>query len=80
MHKYPPSVLTQDQRNEFDNAFNEGESDNFEGCIRNDYERNTAGWYGYEAGWRFVEPCRQNFAAQTAYDDSWPSLPAMPAP
>jgi hypothetical protein len=63
---------------EYDDAFNEGEMDNLNGLIRNDYEPGTDKWCGYEAGVKAVQPLREDFEAQAHYDAIWgPSLDTL---
>ncbi len=73
-----PSFKTQDERDEYDDAFVEGEADECDGSVRNQYTKGTPGWFGYNAGVACEQKAAQhrpNWKAQAAYDDAWPSLP-----
>jgi hypothetical protein len=70
-HQYPETVSSADQRAEYDDAFNDGEADCADGFCRNEYERGTAGWLGYEAGVKAFMPVRENWEAQAHYSAMW---------
>lgn len=63
---------------EYEDGFNEAEADVCDGCCRNDYERDSAGWHGYEFGLRLFSIVREDWEAQAAYDARWSSLPDLP--
>lgn len=64
-----------DERGEFEDAFNEGQGDADDGeGIRNQYERGTPGWHGYNAGVKAAEKeVGPNNEAQSTYDANWPA-------
>lgn len=66
-----------DERDEFDDAFSEGQSDAEypDIGIRNDYERGTPGWHGYNSGVKAAgQADTPNEVAQAQYDAQWPTL------
>lgn len=73
-HQYPASVSTTDQRAEYDDAFLDGEYDCVDGLGRNEHERGTPGYLGYEAGVAFAKNTREDWGAQAAYDARWPAI------
>lgn len=64
---------------EYEDGFNDAEADVCDGMVRNDYERGSAEWFGYEFGVRLFSIARENWEAQAAYDARWNSLPDVPA-
>ena len=78
-HNYPSTVSRKDQRDEYDEAFNEGETDNEGGCLKNDYAAGSPGWSGYEAGCAAFQPIREDWEAQASYDARWGASLEMPA-
>ena len=77
-HNYPASVVTANDRAMYDDAFGEGEFDNAQGSIRNNYEPGSAGWLGYKAGVASFQPVRENWEAQAHYDARWGGEPFDP--
>jgi len=66
---------------EYEDAFNEGESDNQDGCIRNPHTHKSDAWFGYEDGVKAFQPVREDWEAQAHYDAVWgPSLDTLSAP
>ena len=68
---YPASVVSDDDRAEYDDAFLDGETDCADGLGRNEYERGSPGWLGYEAGVKAFKPVRENREAQAHYSAMW---------
>lgn len=44
------TAYTADQQDEYDDAFQEGDADEADGMVRNDYDAGTPGHAGYAAG------------------------------
>ena len=70
-HQYPASVVTADDRAEYDDAFLDGEYDCVDGLGRNEHERGTPGYLGYEAGVASVKATREDWEAQAHYSAMW---------
>jgi hypothetical protein len=70
-HEYPASIVGEGERAEYDDALDDGEADNADGVIRNDYPRGSAAWLGYEAGVKAFQPVREDWEAQAAYSALW---------
>lgn len=64
---------------EYEDGFNDAEADVCDGMVRNDFDKGSSGWYGYEFGVRLFSIARENWEAQAAYDARWKSLPDQPA-
>lgn len=64
---------------QYEDGFNDAEADVCDGMVRNDYERGSAEWFGYEFGVRLFSIARENWEAQADYDARWNSLPDAPA-
>lgn len=67
---YPASVVSDDDRAEYDDAFLDGAADCSYGVCRNEHLQGTAGWLGYQAGVASVKPSA-NLEAQAHYSDRW---------
>lgn len=68
---YPDSVMSQEDRNIYDDAFDEGESDCADGRVKNNYAKGSAGYLGYEAGVESFSPVREDWEAQADYSARW---------
>jgi hypothetical protein len=70
-HAYLESVHSDDDRGEYDDAFDEAQADCANGFNRNDYEKGSPRYLGYKAGITAFEPVREDWEAQAAYDARW---------
>ena len=68
---YPASVVSAEDRAEYDDGFLDGEADCADGLGRNEYERGTPGYLGYEAGVASFKSTREDWEAQAHYSARW---------